>query len=436
MTPSSIDLPAGADQLGRLKEKEDNDSGVRESKKLYGDYFGRLPPEIREMIWQYFVSKLFVELDLTSGNPVGKPHPTSPSNAPGILRVNRSISNEVVAYLYHEPSLHLVLDPSKNRWAPRGPKAQQWPLENAQLSRFRVLWIHVFEPNVRNDPGQLCQLLESTIDLACFLSGRTSVLHGEEQSYTSFDRIGILLRDLANHGSDIHRLWSQVPKLPPIRLIFHDRFEPPWESNIYERNRKMILRRVFMLLRWVATLRLSDIKDDPGVKGHASHDYVKAFLQQLEYSLDPKRITWREYLSNLFLSCATLDYMLDELPGPTAANLRLLRFEDWLFYEAASRRYSQLLGLDRVRRAYEFRQIWYLLFRNYCLFKHRSSLAGLGRGKAPRAEMLDGKAIWRHHFPHGIAARRSQEARRQMRMCLDTVRTPSREEVARFADIL
>ncbi|KAL8764907.1 MAG: hypothetical protein Q9194_006776 [Teloschistes cf. exilis] len=291
MTSPMPGQPAAINQSGGLKEDGNSECSGTDLGKGLGD-FARFPLEIRRMVWHHFVP----EPPLKSGEPHPLSLPTSPSSALAILRVSRPIYHEVSDQLFHELQFHVCLDPAKDRWTAVHPKAQPWLFKSNEHPKNRVLKIRVIEPNVKEDPGQLCQLLESTIGLACSLCGHSPSLYGEERSYNSFDRVKSLIGELRCHGGS----WK-TRNLPPIRLYFHDRFEPAWRTDTGSNSfRKGVVGRVIALFKFVATLQLSKIEDDPAFEAHAEHTEVKALIEHLKlYPRRNKFRRWQDFLYGL-----------------------------------------------------------------------------------------------------------------------------------------
>ncbi|KAL8636064.1 MAG: hypothetical protein Q9228_006501 [Teloschistes exilis] len=291
MTSPMPGQPAAINQSGGLKEDGNSECSGTDLGKGLGD-FARFPLEIRRMVWHHFVP----EPPLKSGEPHPLSLPTSPSSALAILRVSRPIYHEVSDQLFHELQFHVCLDPAKDRWTAVHPKAQPWLFKSNEHPKNRVLKIRVIEPNVKEDPGQLCQLLESTIGLACSWCGHSPSLYGEERSYNSFDRVKSLIGELRCHGGS----WK-TRNLPPIRLYFHDRFEPAWRTDTGSNSfRKGVVGRVIALFKFVATLQLSKIEDDPVFEAHAEHTEVKALIEHLKlYPRRNKFRRWQDFLYGL-----------------------------------------------------------------------------------------------------------------------------------------
>ncbi|KAL8687081.1 MAG: hypothetical protein Q9218_006647 [Villophora microphyllina] len=171
-------LPAAARQSRRLRQKcrqkrrqklqqkRDEDPDYRALKKLFGN-FAKLPPEIRIMVWSYFVpDQPPVRMGTSRG--LWRPYQDLPStNVFAILRVNRRISDEVSYEIYRNKSLRFCLDPWAERWLLLSPAMMPGQIKYAQFSKFSELNIDIIEPDVTNDPGGLWQLMDSAIDLAC-----------------------------------------------------------------------------------------------------------------------------------------------------------------------------------------------------------------------------------------------------------------------------
>lgn len=187
-------------------------------------------------------------------------------------------------------------------------------------------------------------------------------------------------------------------------------------------------------------LQLCDIGGEPDFVAHAEHTEVKALIERLKHHPHGNKFQrWQTFLDSLLKDWWLMEHDLDYLWGPTAAKLRLLRFEDWLLYERALRRYKSLKMRPWAEEAYEYRLKWYLLLRNYFLPGQRSSLPLPEPGEFVDTELWGefvGRKIWRTRFPTGIPAPSSEEGKSQIMYGLELVASSSTEESWFFSDLL
>ncbi|KAI9793819.1 MAG: hypothetical protein M1835_006977 [Candelina submexicana] len=138
--------------------------------------FQKLPPELRDMIWQYFMPEGKSKIRRRQGLVFIKPtHYSGESDDLAIMRTSRQINDELCGVLYDRQVLCIEIDPPNDSWwACRGlpgPTGDRYfpILKHTNLAWFKQIRIVLLRPNPE-DPGQLLLLRRILINLVKKLS--------------------------------------------------------------------------------------------------------------------------------------------------------------------------------------------------------------------------------------------------------------------------
>lgn len=291
------------------------------------NHFGSLsilPPEVRLVVWSYF-------LPCASGGPRSELGISSL----GILRANHAVYNEVSAHIYDALALEIHVQPEYDgdHWLLISTSSgASWALKNLddalkqgfgnlpyhKLKELRVL----IEAPKANDPGQLISLWKKCLDAAHLFEGRWT--HGlcnleivlvDGISAKWCGAAGVPQRTFEGN-SDLypwfgHGDWSKVlTAFYCVRGAKSASIRAPDDLVVaLKQGQILLLRNLEVLFE-----RRQPIND-------MEHHWAEVVLE--------------EEKDELFM---VMEDLLDDVPGPTAAQLRLDRCRSW--YENGSPLYG------------------------------------------------------------------------------------------------
>lgn len=371
------------------------------------------------MIWQYFLPNEHPIWESCFEDP-WSPYHDSPSNGLAILRVNRYISNEISLELYRKRTLKIVLNPQAERWAIVNATAKPCHLRHANLCKFQKLEVEIVAPNIYDDRGQVSQLRDSSFDLLCVLLGHRSILEDAGRCYGSFEK----QRWLHNHiEHSLTALASSVPSqeldcgslmsdLPPIELIFQDASETSWcEATDIQHDPSPLLVPFCILRRFSSMVTVS--------MGRSNCEECKSELEVALGNLPCLGVQWLDWLKENDLVSMAIDLHLDWMTGPTASELRLLRYQQWSAYEMSiKRQFRTWMETPGVREAHRHFVVRRAEFEGFDWYRWSSHDTRVGVGCSSTDGERGRVETWRLCFPNGIGTRGSWRWWRQRRRAL------------------
>ena len=288
--------------------------------------FSNLSAELRLNIWRHLMPSGYD--DILSDTDLWELYQSSPSNALAIMRTNRAIHAEVSYELYHHRTLRFIIHPHANRWRPMGIKARPWQLRHTNYTKFKKLQINIIAPEL-SDRGQVHQLRDSSIDLVSVLSSDKMDLGGNNLSYSTFKQQKALY-DVVE--ACVSSFRQTLIELPPVELAFHDYGQTRWnrarmnpkglEKKAEDFRSTSVFLYPFIILKAFCRGGVEiSVYNTQGQPVPESKMAMEEFLQ-----CAPVTSGWITRQHQISLN---LERVLDTLEGPTANQLRLLRYQDF-----------------------------------------------------------------------------------------------------------
>ncbi|KAI9697086.1 MAG: hypothetical protein M1836_005048 [Candelina mexicana] len=304
--------------------------------------FQMLPPELRDMVWQYFIPEGKSEIRQRQGLVFIKPIDyAGESDDLAIMRTSRHINDELCGVLYDRQVLCIEIDPPNDRWwAYRGlpgPTGDGYfpILKHTNLAWFKQIRIVLLGPN-QEDPGPLLLLRRILINLVKRLSDSAALpdIHIDlsgcraDSWYTSD---GKLQRSIGGDPQDIIvvlRAFRCLHKVTKVTLSLPNPF-PVVDGDLVQEADQRDLRSC-----------AEDVK--------AIMEFQEAFFERsVKIGSKQDRHIMREETTQTLRH----DLVLDGLKGHAAAMLRLFRFADWQIYNRMFEKAIARSDLDEIERA-------------------------------------------------------------------------------------
>lgn len=370
--------------------------------------FGRLPIEIRLMIWEYLFSTLRTQSLLLTDNPLS------------ILCTSRYLYNEVSSHLFNNSVQHISLNPEYNEeeWMVIRLESRaveiEWTLRNrADAERHfqnfphskTTMKVHISCPD-QTDPGQLVllwQKLNALVDLLIPTTGPTIelALNGPWRSADPPARWRL------------HRdIFYEIGGLQES-IQFGPRYRPDYDIVILP----------FLRLRlWMEdpATNVPAMSDD---QYETLHRGLMALFDQTGIELRLERLlsmtqdtAVRQIENALIDTNIFLETSLDELPGITANFLRLERYKNWFkdgtswesLYETQLRDQlsispAVIMNIDPWLHRSNQRYI-VLILLHHAMYAFTSNIRdGLGIYDKSRIYTSWNSELWSDLFPNGVS---------------------------------
>ena len=238
-------------------------------------------------------------------------------------------------------TLCFEIHPANADWTVSGMEgAAPVDFRDVKFGRFRKIKVNIYAHDP-NDPGQLLRMRGQLINLVCMLARLQSVIRDDGVGADKPQSPQILLHHQGDAG------WPAVPtghRLPGIEIEFVDQEATVWGGPeehscllAYGKNDMTHMIRIFEYLRGCLTAKIIVPSRLQGAI-KISLDDLMPELQSVPvqmtsttpFGTGPNDRRIRKYESGRALQ---FDCELDTLDGPTAATLRLQRFQAWRDYE-------------------------------------------------------------------------------------------------------
>jgi hypothetical protein len=253
-----------------------------------------------------------------------------------LSRANSDLRDETMARFKRIKILTFSIHAASEDWTVEGMEgAQPADFRHVDFASFRKIKVNIYAPD-RKDPGQLLRIREQLLNLVCMLAGLQCVLRDDFIGGDKSQTPQILLNSQGING------WPFPPPgryLPPMaiefvnqeRTFWCDESEPTISLLAYGDNDIEHIVSVFEYLRRVTAVRVTL---PSGIEPKGNLSTILEMAAEHMVSPDAFGTTTRDQKLLKLESGRTVrfDRELDDLEGPTAAALRLERFQTWEAY--------------------------------------------------------------------------------------------------------
>lgn len=291
------------------------------------------PSEVRSLIW----AALILDSD------AGEYQPTPSVQPQGLLALSRikpRLYRETMPNLHWKKILCFAIHPFNSNWAVPGMEgATTIDFRHVDFARFQKIQVNLYAPDW-TDPGQLHRLRAQVINLVCMLARLPCAIRDGGRHRLGFSQ------NLLNHQGEAG--WPASPfdyRLQEIEIQFVDREPIVWCDKarplpalraVGEGDFARVLGAFHYLRTCLSVNFILPPSDDEEYAADevriASELYLIKVSMKSTSSFGSK---WYDLYKGMAESEVTvqLDCELDLLNGPTAAILRLQRFQTWKEYE-------------------------------------------------------------------------------------------------------